>query len=144
MKYISILILGFMSLLFSTSMYAQSKQQIQVKTAVEKLTSAMISGEREALEMIVSKHLSYGHSGGHVEGKAEFVEKIATGKSDFVTIDITEQSIDVLGKTAIVRHILNATTNDSGKPGVVKLKILLIFKKEQGRWKMLARQAVKA
>jgi ketosteroid isomerase-like protein len=144
MKYISILILGFMSLLFSTSMYAQSKQHILVKTAIEKLTSAMISGERAALEMIVSKHLSYGHSGGHVEGKTEFVEKITTGKSDFVTIDITDQTIDVLGKTAIVRHVLNATTNDSGKPGVVKLKILLIFKKEQGRWKMLARQAVKA
>lgn len=129
---------------FSISMHAQSKQQIQVKAAVENLITAMISGEREALEMITSNHLSYGHSGGHVEGKAEFIEKIASGKSDFVTIDITEQSINVVGKTAIVRHLLSATTNDGGKPAVVKLKILLIFKKEQGRWKMLARQAVKA
>jgi ketosteroid isomerase-like protein len=144
MKYILTILVGCTSMLFSTSMSAQTKKQIQVKAAVDNLITAMISGEREALETTTSNHLSYGHSGGHVEGKAEFIEKIASGKSDFVTIDITEQSIDVLGKTAIIRHVLNATTNDGGKPGVVKLKVLLIFEKEHGRWKMLARQAVKA
>lgn len=123
---------------------AQSKKQTKVEDAVKQLTAAMISGDRAALEMIASEHLSYGHSGGHVEGRAEFVEKIASGKSDFVTIDITDQTIDIVGKTAIVRHSFNATTNDGGKPGVVKLKVLLIFKKESGTWKMLARQAVKA
>ena len=104
----------------------------------------MISGERTALEAIASEHLSYGHSGGHVEGKAEFVEKIASGKSDFVTINISEQTIDIVGKTAIVRHLFDSTTNDGGKPGTVKLKILLIFEKQGKDWKLLARQAVKA
>ena len=40
--------------------------------------------------------------------------------------------------------MFNATTNDGGKPGTVKLKVLLIFQKENGAWKLLARQAVKA
>ena len=123
---------------------AQTKKELAVKDAVNHLVAAMISGDRAALENVASEHLSYGHSGGHVEGKAEFVEKIASGKSDFVTIDITDQTIDIVGKTAIVRHMFNATTNDGGKPGTVKLKVLLIFKKESGSWKMLARQAVKA
>ncbi len=123
---------------------AQSKKEIKVADAVKQLTAAMISGDRTALESVASEHLSYGHSGGHVEGKIEFVEKIASGKSDFVTIDISEQTIDIVGKTAIVRHSFNATTNDGGKPGVVKLKVLLIFNKEKGGWKMIARQAVKA
>ena len=38
---------------------------------------------------------------------------------------------------------MSATTNDGGKPGVVKLKVLLIFQLENGSWKMIARQAVK-
>ena len=123
---------------------AQTKKEIAVQNAVNNLIAAMISGDRQALEQSASEHLSYGHSGGHVEGKAEFVEKIASGKSDFVTIDISEQTIQLIGKTAIVRHSFNATTNDGGKPGTVKLKVLLIFQKEKGIWKMLARQAVKA
>ena len=144
MKYYFTSIILFASLLFSNSSNAQSKQLAKVQSAVVNLTNAMVSGDRAALEMVASNNLSYGHSGGHVEGKAEFVEKIASGKSDFVSIDITDQTISINGKTAIVRHLLNAVTNDNGKAGVVKLKVLLVFLREQGQWKMLARQAVKA
>jgi ketosteroid isomerase-like protein len=124
-------------------MKAQNKDSIAVVAAVEQLRLAMISGIQDELNAIASDQLSYGHSGGHVEGKKEFVEKIASGKSDFVTIELTEQTIMVVGKTAIIRHALNATTNDSGKPGTVKLKVMLVFQKEKGKWVMLARQAVK-
>ncbi len=123
---------------------AQSKKENAVKTAVEALTKAMVDGDREQLAMVASDHLSYGHSGGHVEGKTDFVEKIASGKSDFVTIDITEQTIDIVRSIAVVRHVLTAVTNDNGKPGNVKLKVLLVFQKEGSSWKLLVRQAVKA
>ena len=128
----TILFLLFFS--FAVVTNAQSKKE----TAV-----AMVDGVKDKLEAVVSDKLSYGHSGGHVEGKAEFVEKIVSGKSDFVSIYLTEQTISINGKTAVVRHILTAKTNDSGKPGDVHLRILLIFQKEGGSWKLLARQAVK-
>ena len=122
---------------------AQSGTEKQVAEAVEKLRKAMIDGDRGALEAIADPKLSYGHSGGLIENKAEFVEKIAGGKSDFVTIDLTEQTITLSGKTAIVRHQLYATTNDAGVPGTVKLKVLLVFQKSKEGWRLLARQAVK-
>lgn len=122
---------------------AQSSKKEAVEKAVAHLTAAMISGDRNDLTSSVSDHLTYGHSGGHLEGKEEFVEKIASGKSDFVTINLSEQTIDIVGKTAIVRHNLDATTNDGGKPATVKLKVLLVFMKEHGNWKLVARQAVK-
>lgn len=124
-------------------MQAQRKSEKAVANAVEQLRNAMVSGGRPALESIAHDKLSYGHSGGAVEDKAAFVEKIASGKSDFVSIDLSEQTISVSGKTAIVRHVLNAKTNDAGKPGEVHLRILLIFQKDGGKWKLLARQAVK-
>jgi ketosteroid isomerase-like protein len=122
---------------------AQDKKVAAVEKSINRLVGAMISGDRAALNESVSDSLSYGHSGGHVEGKEEFVEKLASGKSDFVSINITEQSIRVYGKSAIVRHNLDAQTNDGGKPATVKLKILLVFANENGDWKLLARQAVK-
>jgi Domain of unknown function (DUF4440) len=122
---------------------AQSKDEISVANAVEKLRKAMINGNKEELENIVSEKLSYGHSGGLVESKAAFVNKIISGQSDFVTIELKDQTIRISGKTAVVRHKLNATTNDNSKPGEVHLFILLIFQKDQKQWKLLARQAVK-
>ena len=129
--------------LISLTTIAQSKDQKLVAEAVEKLRVAMIDGNRKGLEDAASDSLSYGHSSGKVENKAEFVEAIASGKSDFVTLDISEQTISINNNIAVVRHTLNGTTNDGGKPGTIKLKLLLVWVKEKGQWKLLARQAVK-
>jgi ketosteroid isomerase-like protein len=122
---------------------AQSKSEMAVAAAVAQLKQAMIAGDVVALNAIASDKLSYGHSGGHVEGKQEFVQKIASGASDFVTIELKDQTILVSSNVAIVRHILDATTNDGGKPGEVHLRVMLVFAKEGKEWKLLGRQAVK-
>ena len=140
MKYLfSLLLLSVLSL----TAISQTKDEKAVATAVEKLRMAMITGDRGMLESIAADSLSYGHSGGKVENKNEFVEGIASGKSDFVTIELSGQTISVVNNVAVVRHILNATTNDGGKPGTVKIHVLTVWEKVKGDWKMLARQAVK-
>jgi ketosteroid isomerase-like protein len=133
----------FIFLISTVVSIAQSKKETQVNAAVEKLKLAMVSGERAALESIAADQLSYGHSGGLIETKAQFVEKIASGASDFVTMDLKNQTITVSGNTAIVRHELHATTNDNNKPGEVHLRIMLVFQKQGKEWKLLGRQAVK-
>jgi ketosteroid isomerase-like protein len=130
-------------LVITTAINAQSKDETAVANAVEKLRKAMVDGNRTDLESIAMDKLSYGHSGGHVDDKKEFVEKLAGGASDFVTIELLDQTISVSGKTAIVRHKLNAKTNDGGKPAEVHLLVMLIFQKDHKQWKLLARQAVK-
>jgi hypothetical protein len=134
----------FIFLVFiSSTMDAQSKSEKQLAASVEKLRLAMISGNANDLENIVMDELTYGHSGGHVEGKKEFMEKLTSGKSDFVSISLSDQTLQITKKTGIVRHNLSAETNDNNKPATVHLKILLIFVKDDGQWKLLARQAVK-
>lgn len=130
-------------LMSALMVHAQSKEEKELLASVEKLRVAMVSGERAALENIAMDNLSYGHSGGKVEDKATFVETIASGKSDFVTIELKNQTYKITGNTAIVRHELHAQTNDGGKPGEVHLGIMLVWIKEGKDWKMLARQAYK-
>ena len=122
---------------------AQSKDERDVTAAVEMLKQAMVDGDKVQLEYIAAPELSYGHSSGKVEDKAAFVDALTSGKSDFVAIDLTEQTIRVIGNTAIVRHILTAKTNDNGTPGNAHIRILLVWQKQQGKWKLIARQAVK-
>ncbi|WGT64904.1 nuclear transport factor 2 family protein [Variovorax paradoxus] len=115
-----------------------------VAAAAERLRVAMIDPTPAALGALVADDLSYGHSGGRVDTKDSFIGDLIAGKSDFVSIAITEQTIKVVGgDTAIVRHTLAADTLDSGKPGKVALKILGIWKKQGNDWKLLARQAVR-
>lgn len=116
----------------------------KVAAAVEVLRQAMISAEPKSLKNITSPELSYGHSGGKVEDQAAFIDQLVSGRSDFTEISLSDQSITVVGNTATVRHKLSAATNDDGKgPGAVHLSVLLVWVKQNGDWKLLARQAVK-
>ena len=114
-----------------------------VAAAAEKLRVAMIDPTPAALGALVADDLSYGHSGGKVDTKTSFIADLMSGASDFVTIAITDQTIKLVDNVAIVRHTLTADTNDSGKPGKVSIKILGVWQKQGGDWKLLARQAVR-
>ncbi|WEK35958.1 MAG: nuclear transport factor 2 family protein [Candidatus Pseudobacter hemicellulosilyticus] len=142
--YTKMLALCFTTFLLSTTLLAQSKDEQAVAAAVEALRKAMLDGNRGALDSLAAPELTYGHSSGKMEDKHSFVETIASGQSDFVTLELSDQSITVIGNTALVRHKLNATTNDGGKPGTVSLGILLVWQKQHKHWKLIARQAFKS
>lgn len=123
---------------------SQSKGEKEVIAAVEFLRKAMLDGDKASLEKIAAPELTYGHSNYKIEDKAAFVEALASGKNDFVSINLTEQTVKMVGDDlALVRHKLNADTNDGGKPGKANIGILLVFQKQQGQWKLVARQACK-
>ena len=132
-----------LSMMLAFAVDAQTKEEKDVAQAIETLKRALISGDEQSLKAITAENLSYGHSSGKIEDTQTFVETLVSGRSDFVSIDLTGQTIQISGNTAIVRHDLSAQTNDSGKPGTVKLGVMLIWQKQHGQWKLLARQAYK-
>ena len=123
--------------------HAQSKAGKQVEAAVEMLRVAMIEADKEVLNKMVMEELNYGHSSGRVENKTEFIQALISGTSDFKSINLSGQTLQVVGKTAWVRHQLVAETSDNGVPGLVKLAVLQVWQRQQGKWRLLARQAVK-
>lgn len=139
-----ILFIFMLTTMISHESMAQTIEQKEVAASVEMLRKAMIDADSSMLSKIADDSLTYGHSSGFVQHKPEFIHSFTSGASDFITIDLSDQTIQLFGNTAIVRHILSAQTNDNGKPGTVKLKILTVWQKENGDWKLIARQAVRA
>lgn len=139
----TILLLTFLAS-FSIKNTAQTKAEKAVAEAVETLRKAMVDSDGKSLTAIAAEELSYGHSSGTIEDKAKFVQAFTSGQTDFVKIDLSEQTIKVSGKIAIVRHNLFGETKNAGKdPGTIKIHIMTIWRKQSGGWKLLARQAVK-
>jgi len=140
-KGFSIAVIFIFSTLFLS---AQNKVEKSIAHQVEMLRQAMVNADEVALNDLVCEKLSYGHSAGYVEDKKEFIRKLTSGENDFVKIDLSNQSISISGKVAVVRHRLDASTQDAGKPPAqIKLLILMVWQKDGGAWKLLARQAVK-
>ena len=118
-----------------------SKEVNAVAAAVEALRKATIAADKSALDKLTADELSYGHSSGRLETKAQFIEALVSGKSGFSAIEFSDQTIDIVDKTALVRHVFNGTSRrDSGN---LKLSILTVWLQQQEQWKLVARQAAK-
>lgn len=138
-----IMLFSALMALMAAPVFAQSKDEQAVAASVESLRKALIDPTKANLDALVLDELTYGHSNGKIQDKAAFEAALLDKSSDFVTIDLTNQTIKVVGNTAWVRHILSATTNDGGKPGSTRLSVLLVWVKQKGQWRLFARQAVK-
>ncbi len=144
MKCLLCLPCGF--LLLVTAAYAGNKPSPEslVSARVDALVEAMVKADGDALRKLAAPELSYGHSGGRVETRAQFIENLLNGNSDFLSIKLEDQSISVVDDVAIVRHILSGETHDKGKePGTVRIGVMLVWHKEKDEWLLLARQAFK-
>lgn len=114
-----------------------------IEKTIEDFRTAVIEANTDLLNDLLADELSYGHSDGHVEGKSDFISKIKDGTYSFLTMDLSAQTIVEAGNTMIVRHTLDAKTNDEGKPNEAHLYVLLIWNKYERGWKLIARQAIK-
>jgi ketosteroid isomerase-like protein len=122
---------------------AQSGDEAAVAQAVEAFRNAMLKADRAQFEALCADQLSYGHSAGRVETKAQFIDAATSGRSTWKFITLTDQTIQIVGNNAIVRHTLTGETERDGKTNPVKIGVLMVWHKQDGNWKLLARQAVR-
>lgn len=117
----------------------QSAEEKEVAAMMEKLKKGLLDGDKAILEAVAAPELTYGHSSGAIEDKAAFVEALVSKKSDFLRIELSNQTIKIVGNTALVRHELHGENT----AGPLNLGILLVWQKQNGDWKLIARQAYK-
>ena len=119
----------------------QSKEINAVSAAVEAFRKVTIAADKSTLDKLTANELSYGHSSGRLETKAQFIESLTSGKSGFSAIELSDQTITIVDQTAFVRHVFNgASRRESAN---LKLSILTVWLQQQGQWKLVARQAAK-
>jgi ketosteroid isomerase-like protein len=120
---------------------AQGSDAAAVAAAVEALTKAMLAGDRAGLMAVTHERLSYGHSAGRIENRQQFIDPLANKTSVFRSMTVSDQTIDVVGDDAIVRHVLRGESESNGRVNPVNIGILQVWKKQADGWKLLARQA---
>lgn len=140
--YRSIIVL---SMFIGLSSHAQStkSEKENIASAVDSLYSAMVNPNKQILELYTTDDLTYGHSSGNLENKEKFIDEVLNGPFDYLSIDPANQTINISGENAVVRHLFIAKGNNDGKMTDVHIGVLMVFQKKNGHWKLLARQAYK-
>ena len=134
-------ILLFFSLLCTQTVFGQNQKSLEA--ALEEFRSLLINPNDASLLRLTSKNLTYGHSSGVMENQAEFIEALKNGPSKFVTILISDQTINLEDNIALVRQNFSGDVKNGDVMSKLNLGVLYVWKKDKKGWKLLARQAFK-
>jgi len=137
------LAIGVSSLFSGSPALAEAGDEAAVKQSVEALREALLKGDKAQLERLSADQVSYGHSDGRVQNKAEYIDGVMTRKATVKSITFPDLKIAVAGDAAIARHIYESETETDGKPNSVRIGNLQVWQKQGGNWKLLARQGYK-
>jgi ketosteroid isomerase-like protein len=136
----SALALGASGLLWSGSAGAQAGEEAAVADVVEILREGQLKGDKAKLEQVCASQLSYGHSDGRVETKEQFITAVLNRKQTVKSIAFPELKVAVVGNSAIARHIYLSESELEGKTTNTRIGALQVWQKQDGGWKLLARQ----
>jgi ketosteroid isomerase-like protein len=131
---------GASGMLLSGLASAQGGDDAAVAQAVETLRKATLEADKAKLMQVTSDHVSYGHSGGRVETKDQFINGVMTRKQTVKSLAFPELTISVVGNAAIARHIWLSESELDGKQTTTKIGVLQVWQKQDGGWKLIARQ----
>ena len=126
-----------------TSISAQSQDEEYIALAIEKLRIVMMNPDSAVLADLASDDLEYVHSSGTVRDKNGFIKEFMKRQTNVTNVVFSNQTIKFSGDLAIVRHRMVADAHNPGYPPLIDIIVMMVWKKEHGNWKMLARQAAK-
>ncbi len=134
---------GMSGLLRGSAALAEGADEAAVKEAVEALRKALLAADKARLAELTAAQLSYGHSSGKVQTQAEFIDGVMARKAVVKSLTFPELTVALAGDAAIVRHIYASESETGGRPNSIRLGVLAVWQKQDGGWKLLARQGFK-
>lgn len=117
--------------------------EASVAQATEAYRKGMLGSDKAALEALCSDHLTYGHSTGRVQDKAEFIADVASGRSKWKFINLNDLHHRVAGNNAWSRCVFDGENESGGKTNATKFGLLLVWQRQGDAWQLLARQGYK-
>lgn len=124
---------------------ADDGDEATLRKDLESFRAAQAAQDAKTLTALCAPELSYSHSDAHVEDRATFIANATNGKSKVLSLEYKDPTIRVVGDTAIVRFhwIGRSEAVADGKISDTNLHILMIWQKQHGEWKLLARASTK-
>lgn len=132
------------TLFISASSFAQSKEE-QVLENVKLLNNTIFGSKDSAvIDGLLAKTLTYGHSGGSIENRETALKNASKNGNVYSKLEARDFSVDFADKNvAVVRFVTSFIQTTKGNDIPLTLHMLQVWKKESGKWKLTARQAVK-
>ena len=138
----------FLFILFLFAALVAQAQAKDEKELVERtyLLSHTVFGTKDSITLndLFAKNLSYGHSHGNLQNRAQALTGISHNQSTYTDTAVSNITV-IFGDddVAIVRHLFKANEHTKdGKIVPLNFSMMLVWIKEKKKWRLMGRQAV--
>ena len=121
----------------TSAVFADEAERVVLQAEGARI-QAMLAGDLPVLNTFLAADLTYVHSGGQLETKTEFIERLRTGHLRYRRLDREEVRARVYGKTAVVTGRAHVEVDADGEQHAFEIRFLEVWVSKNGRWQMVA------
>ena len=121
---------------------AQSTQE-EVMMKMLTLKNALMTKDSVTLSNILADDVTYGHSTGVVQTKAELIHSVMSGEQVYKSIEPSDMNVRVYNNTGVVTLKLKMNVVASGTPAEISMTATFTWVKINNNWKLVARQSAR-
>jgi len=119
---------------------ALAKDEAPIVAAQDARFAAMVKGDAAYLETALDPSLTYHHSTGAAQSKAEFVGAIREGALKYKAIEVLERRVRRVGSIALITGIFRFQALNNGQTIDTKARFTDVYENKDGRWVQIAWQ----
>ena len=139
-RYIIILLVALLPRFAMAQKY--SREHMEVMKEMLSLKEALIASDSTTLDGLLAANVTYGHTSGLIQTKAQLIRSVVSKEQDYKTIDPSEMRIRIYDSTAVVTMKSAVSMMYQGNPLDMNMYVTLVWVKKN-KWQLVARQSVK-
>lgn len=130
-------------LFVATAAVTLCSSEDEIRAADQRWAAAVKGGDTAKLDRMYTSDLIYAHATGNVENKAQYIERLRSGKQKYSDVVIESTKIVSYGDSAVSHSIVRTIgTNDNG-PFNDHVMMMHVWVKQRGEWRLAAHQTTK-
>ena len=122
---------------------ADSEDERDIMQCDDRRFKAMVRGDVTALRMALADSLTYTHSSGVHDTKAQFLDSLTLGQLRYTSIIPEARSVRVYGGAGLVTGTARMEVTARGHDTRFRIRYLAVYVKAPGRWQMVAWQSTR-
>jgi ketosteroid isomerase-like protein len=118
----------------------------QVRKLEHERVAALVKGDLNSLDRILSDDLIYTHSTGRIDTKASLIDSIKSGAQKYEAMDHDDLAVRVFQKVALLTGKSSVRVRSGGASAELRsfqIRFMNVYAKQGGRWQMVAWQSTR-
>jgi hypothetical protein len=120
-----------------------SPEQMQIMMKMLSLKNSLIAKDSVTLSGLLADDVTYGHTNGMIQTKAQLIRSVMNGEQDYKSIEPSDMVVRIYDETGLVTMNSKVIMTYQNNPLEMNMAVTLVWIKNKNDWKLVARQSVK-